>query len=55
VIAPKLQGGVAARTPQGDLGLTAMEAVVPWSEASLSWLGADLLWQLGQPGGKLQP
>jgi diaminohydroxyphosphoribosylaminopyrimidine deaminase/5-amino-6-(5-phosphoribosylamino)uracil reductase len=55
VIAPKLLGGVAARTPLGDLGLTAMQAVVPWSEASLSWLGADLLWQLGQPGGKLQP
>ncbi len=57
VIAPKLLGGVAARTPLGDLGLLAMEAVVPWDGVALRRLGPDLLWQLGQPSGdrQLQP
>ena len=55
VIAPKLLGGVAARTPLGDLGLTAMDQVLPWPEAGLSRLGPDLLWQLDQPGGQDQP
>jgi diaminohydroxyphosphoribosylaminopyrimidine deaminase / 5-amino-6-(5-phosphoribosylamino)uracil reductase len=46
VMAPKLLGGVAARTPLGDLGLTSMEEVSPWSDAGRSLLGPDLLWQL---------
>jgi len=57
VIAPKLLGGVAARTPLGDLGLQAMEQVVPWDGVAFRLLGPDLLWQLEQPGGdrQLQP
>lgn len=46
VIAPKLLGGLAARTPLGDLGLETMEQVIPWREQGLQRLGADLLWQL---------
>jgi diaminohydroxyphosphoribosylaminopyrimidine deaminase/5-amino-6-(5-phosphoribosylamino)uracil reductase len=49
VIAPKLLGGVAARTPLGDLGLSAMGQVVPWQGETLGRLGPDLLWQLDQP------
>jgi diaminohydroxyphosphoribosylaminopyrimidine deaminase/5-amino-6-(5-phosphoribosylamino)uracil reductase len=46
VIAPKLLGGLAARTPLGDLGLHAMEQVSPWREQGVWRLGPDLLWQL---------
>lgn len=55
VIAPKLLGGVAARTPLGDLGLTAMAQVVPWTDAGLSRLGPDLLWQLLAPAVSENP
>jgi len=48
VIAPKLLGGVAARTPVGDLDLEAMAQVTPWHSAERSALGADLLWRLSQ-------
>jgi diaminohydroxyphosphoribosylaminopyrimidine deaminase/5-amino-6-(5-phosphoribosylamino)uracil reductase len=48
VIAPKLLGGVAARTPVGDLDLEAMAQVTPWHSAGRSALGADLLWRLSQ-------
>ena len=50
VIAPKVLGGVAARTPVGDLGLLAMEEVIPWQGVSLHRLGPDLIWQLDHPG-----
>ncbi len=46
VIAPKLLGGLAARTPLGDLGLESMAQVVTWRERGLSRHGDDLLWQL---------
>ena len=46
VIAPKLLGGLAARTPVGELGLEGMDQVLPWREQQRSSLGADLLWQL---------
>ena len=44
VIAPKLLGGEAARTPLGDLGLERMDQVAPWRELGLRRLGPDLLW-----------
>jgi len=44
VIAPKLLGGLAARTPLGDLGLERLDQVLPWQERGLSRLGPDLLW-----------
>ena len=52
VVAPKLLGGQAARTPLGDLGLSTMQQVCTWSERGLQRLGPDLLWQLelGDPG-----
>jgi diaminohydroxyphosphoribosylaminopyrimidine deaminase / 5-amino-6-(5-phosphoribosylamino)uracil reductase len=46
VIAPRLLGGVAARTPVGDLGLEAMEQVQTWTSAGRRPLGPDLLWLL---------
>ncbi len=51
VIAPKLLGGHAARTPLGDLGLENLE--VGWSlgDAAIGWLGRDLLWQGAVEGG----
>ena len=59
VIAPKLLGGLAARTPLGDLGLTAMTQVGVWSEQGLQRLGPDLLWRLetlrSAPGGPDRP
>jgi len=48
VIAPKLLGGLAARTPVGELGLVGMDQVLPWREQQRSSLGADLLWRLIQ-------
>jgi diaminohydroxyphosphoribosylaminopyrimidine deaminase/5-amino-6-(5-phosphoribosylamino)uracil reductase len=50
VIAPKLLGGIPARTPLGDLGLETMAQVHPWHSAQRSLLGPDLLWRLRQPG-----
>ncbi len=49
VIAPKLLGGVAARTPLGDLGLTSLARALPWQERGLRHLGEDLLWSLEGP------
>jgi diaminohydroxyphosphoribosylaminopyrimidine deaminase/5-amino-6-(5-phosphoribosylamino)uracil reductase len=49
VIAPKLLGGVAARTPLGDLGLTAMAQSQPWQGGALRRLGDDWLWTLAAP------
>ncbi|MFM8278477.1 MAG: bifunctional diaminohydroxyphosphoribosylaminopyrimidine deaminase/5-amino-6-(5-phosphoribosylamino)uracil reductase RibD [Cyanobium sp.] len=49
VIAPKLLGGVAARTPLGDLGLTALAEAPVWEELSLRQLGPDRLWCLAVP------
>ena len=49
VIAPRLLGGQAARTPLGDLGLSSMQQVDTWSERGLQRLGPDLLWQLQRP------
>jgi diaminohydroxyphosphoribosylaminopyrimidine deaminase/5-amino-6-(5-phosphoribosylamino)uracil reductase len=46
MIAPKLLGGLPARTPLGDLGLSAMQQVSSWSDRGLQRLGPDLLWQL---------
>ncbi|MFM7634142.1 MAG: bifunctional diaminohydroxyphosphoribosylaminopyrimidine deaminase/5-amino-6-(5-phosphoribosylamino)uracil reductase RibD [Cyanobacteriota bacterium] len=46
VIAPKLLGGVAARTPLGDLGLVEMAAAEPWHSLQVGRLGDDLLWRL---------
>ncbi|MGC6482750.1 MAG: bifunctional diaminohydroxyphosphoribosylaminopyrimidine deaminase/5-amino-6-(5-phosphoribosylamino)uracil reductase RibD [Synechococcus sp.] len=50
VIAPKLMGGALARTPLGDLGLTAMDQVTTLSLAAAQQLGDDLLLQ-----GVLEP
>jgi diaminohydroxyphosphoribosylaminopyrimidine deaminase/5-amino-6-(5-phosphoribosylamino)uracil reductase len=48
VTAPKLLGGLAARTPLGDLGLTDVNGGEPWSGDQLQRLGNDLLWWLEQ-------
>jgi diaminohydroxyphosphoribosylaminopyrimidine deaminase/5-amino-6-(5-phosphoribosylamino)uracil reductase len=51
VIAPKLLGGIAARTPLGDLALVAMEEAVMCRLERNSLLGRDLLLlaELNQP------
>jgi diaminohydroxyphosphoribosylaminopyrimidine deaminase/5-amino-6-(5-phosphoribosylamino)uracil reductase len=49
VMAPKLLGGLPARTPLGDLGFTAMAQVPCWPEGTVQRLGADLLWCLQAP------
>ena len=46
VVAPKLMGGVPARTPLGELGFTAMDQVVAGSCLSPVPLGDDWLFQL---------
>jgi diaminohydroxyphosphoribosylaminopyrimidine deaminase/5-amino-6-(5-phosphoribosylamino)uracil reductase len=46
VIAPKLLGGLAARTPLGNLGLEGMDQVQPWRALERRDLGSDLLWGL---------
>jgi diaminohydroxyphosphoribosylaminopyrimidine deaminase/5-amino-6-(5-phosphoribosylamino)uracil reductase len=51
VIAPKLLGGAAARTPLGELGLEAIAQAHLWHSAERSALGPDLLWRLSPPGG----
>uniref|UniRef100_UPI0025D3EA16 bifunctional diaminohydroxyphosphoribosylaminopyrimidine deaminase/5-amino-6-(5-phosphoribosylamino)uracil reductase RibD n=1 Tax=Synechococcus sp. UW140 TaxID=368503 RepID=UPI0025D3EA16 len=47
VIAPKLLGGIAARTPLGDLGLSSIPKTFEqkYSAKGLQVLGQDLLWQ----------
>ncbi|MEX1315664.1 MAG: bifunctional diaminohydroxyphosphoribosylaminopyrimidine deaminase/5-amino-6-(5-phosphoribosylamino)uracil reductase RibD [Synechococcaceae cyanobacterium] len=49
VIAPKVIGGAPARTPVGDLCLTAMDQVPSWRSRDPQLLGRDLLWQLESP------
>jgi len=49
VIAPKLLGGLAARTPLGDLGLEGLDQVQPWRDLERRDLGSDLLWELESP------
>jgi diaminohydroxyphosphoribosylaminopyrimidine deaminase/5-amino-6-(5-phosphoribosylamino)uracil reductase len=49
VVAPKLLGGLAARTPLGDLGLEGLDQVQPWRELERRHLGSDLLWKLESP------
>jgi diaminohydroxyphosphoribosylaminopyrimidine deaminase/5-amino-6-(5-phosphoribosylamino)uracil reductase len=46
VIAPKLLGGVPARTPTGDLGLTKVAAAALWRDRGTLRLDADLVWLL---------
>lgn len=46
VIAPKLLGGLAARTPLGDLGLVDVNQAQQWGFGGLERLGPDWLWQL---------
>ncbi len=49
VMAPKLLGGTAARTPLGDLQLSSMAMALPWREQGLSRSGDDLIWELNGP------
>lgn len=51
VVAPKLLGGIAARTPLGDLQLSSMAMAPSWQEMGLSRSGADLIWELNGPDG----
>ena len=46
VMAAKLLGGNAARTPLGDLQLIDVNAAEPWPQQRLQRLGPDLLWTL---------
>jgi diaminohydroxyphosphoribosylaminopyrimidine deaminase/5-amino-6-(5-phosphoribosylamino)uracil reductase len=46
VVAPKLLGGTAARTPLGDLGLLDVNQAEPWRSERLLKLGDDLLVEL---------
>jgi len=46
VIAPKLLGGDAARTPLGSLGLERVEAASRWQTEAPIGLQGDLLWRL---------
>ena len=54
VIAPKLLGGLPARTPLGELGLVRMEEALPWASLELERIGPDLLWRL-RPAEADQP
>lgn len=49
VVAPKLLGGIAARTVLGDLGLERLEGAPSLQGGQLQRLGADLLWNLTMP------
>ena len=49
VIAPKLMGGIPARTPLGDLGYTSMDAIHTWTAARPQALGDDWMWRLQLP------
>ena len=50
VVAPKLMGGLAAKTPLGDLGYKAMDQVLQLESPQWSALGDDLLFQASSPG-----
>ena len=54
VIAPKLLGGVPARTPLGSLDARTMAEVWPLTAPELTWLEGDLLWRaaVGAPPGR---
>jgi len=49
VIAPKLLGGQAARTPLGDLGQESLDQAQAWLSIHRQGLGRDLLWHLEGP------
>ena len=49
VVAPKLLGGTAARTPLGDLGLTALAQAPLWRPTALERCGEDWIWTLTEP------
>lgn len=49
VVAPKLLGGLAARTPLGDLGRTCLDECRPWRELGLERCGDDRIWTLAAP------
>ncbi|MCX5931912.1 MAG: dihydrofolate reductase family protein, partial [Cyanobacteria bacterium] len=51
VVAPKLLGGIAARTPLGDLQLSSIALAPTWREQGLSRSGADLIWELNGVDG----
>jgi diaminohydroxyphosphoribosylaminopyrimidine deaminase/5-amino-6-(5-phosphoribosylamino)uracil reductase len=55
VIAPKLLGGQAARTPLGNLGLEGLDQVHTWRELERRDLGSDLLWKLETPELPVEP
>jgi diaminohydroxyphosphoribosylaminopyrimidine deaminase/5-amino-6-(5-phosphoribosylamino)uracil reductase len=55
VVAPKLLGGAAARTPLGDLGLVEVNQAEAWNLAGLQRLGNDWLWQLNADGPGCPP
>jgi diaminohydroxyphosphoribosylaminopyrimidine deaminase/5-amino-6-(5-phosphoribosylamino)uracil reductase len=46
VVAPKLLGGQAGRTPLGDLGLERIESAPPLLGERIGRLGDDLIWEL---------
>jgi diaminohydroxyphosphoribosylaminopyrimidine deaminase / 5-amino-6-(5-phosphoribosylamino)uracil reductase len=48
VIAPKLLGGMPARTPLGDLDLKRLEEAGLWVSEGIAMVGPDLLWQLNR-------
>jgi diaminohydroxyphosphoribosylaminopyrimidine deaminase/5-amino-6-(5-phosphoribosylamino)uracil reductase len=48
VIAPKLLGGLPARTPLGELGLSRIESEPSWKEDTVRRLGVDLIWTLSR-------
>ncbi|WP_216905924.1 bifunctional diaminohydroxyphosphoribosylaminopyrimidine deaminase/5-amino-6-(5-phosphoribosylamino)uracil reductase RibD [Synechococcus sp. CCY 0621] len=48
VIAPKLLGGLPARTPLGELGLSRIESDPSWKEDTVRRLGVDLVWTLSR-------
>jgi diaminohydroxyphosphoribosylaminopyrimidine deaminase/5-amino-6-(5-phosphoribosylamino)uracil reductase len=49
VIAPKLLGGLSARTPLGDLGLERVGEASLWRECHLRRRGPDLIWEFEAP------
>jgi diaminohydroxyphosphoribosylaminopyrimidine deaminase/5-amino-6-(5-phosphoribosylamino)uracil reductase len=51
VIAPKLIGGLPARTAMGNLDLERVSLCRPWDHRQLCRIGDDLLWELSSPPG----
>jgi diaminohydroxyphosphoribosylaminopyrimidine deaminase/5-amino-6-(5-phosphoribosylamino)uracil reductase len=49
VVAPKLLGGLPARTALGDLGLSHLEQCPPWRPTALERCGDDWIWRLAAP------